>query len=93
MKFASILSLSSIIALAAAAKPAQKCSKLEVRKEWRTFSKAERKAWIGAVNCLNKKPRTGKLRLPVDTDSYSEAKFHIAPLNESSTYYDDLVYM
>ncbi|QRW27742.1 tyrosinase [Rhizoctonia solani] len=93
MKFASILSLSSIIALAAAAKPVQKCSKLEVRKEWRTFSKAERKAWIGAVNCLNKKPRTGKLRLPVDTDSYSEAKFHIAPLNESSTYYDDLVYI
>ncbi|CEL51521.1 hypothetical protein RSOLAG1IB_00056 [Rhizoctonia solani AG-1 IB] len=93
MKLSSVFGLSAVVAFAAAAAPAQTCSKLEVRKEWRTFSEAERKAWIGAVNCLNKKPRTGKLQLPVDTDSYSEAKFHIAPVNESSTYYDDLVYI
>ncbi|KAJ1309465.1 hypothetical protein OPQ81_006241 [Rhizoctonia solani] len=92
MKFTVALSLSALATLAAAAKPTQTCSSLEVRREWRTFSKAERKGWIDAVNCLNKKPRTGKLKLPVDTQSYTSASFHIAPVNESSTYYDDLVY-
>ncbi|CAE6478122.1 unnamed protein product [Rhizoctonia solani] len=90
MKLTATLSLSALVAFVAAAEP-QTCSSLEVRREWRTFSKAERKGWIDAVNCLNKKPRTGKLQLPVDTASYPE-NFHIAPLNESSTYYDDLVY-
>ncbi|KAF8758781.1 Di-copper centre-containing protein [Rhizoctonia solani] len=93
MKFSAAFSLSILAGFVAAAKPAQTCPSLEVRREWRTFSKAERKGWIDAVNCLNKKPRTGKLRLPVDTESYSEPQFHIAPLNESSTYYDDLVYI
>ncbi|CUA77666.1 hypothetical protein RSOLAG22IIIB_12759 [Rhizoctonia solani] len=90
MKLTTALGLSTLVAFVAAAEP-QTCSSLEVRREWRTFSKAERKGWIDAVNCLNKKPRTGKLQLPVDTQSYPES-FHIAPLNESSTYYDDLVY-
>ncbi|KAF8758340.1 Di-copper centre-containing protein [Rhizoctonia solani] len=93
MKFATAFSLSVLATFVAAAEPAQTCSSLEVRREWRTFSKAERKGWIDAVNCLNKKPRNGKLRPPVDTASYADAKFHIAPLNESSTYYDDLVYI
>ncbi|CAE7231262.1 unnamed protein product [Rhizoctonia solani] len=92
MRFTTALSLSTLVALVAAAKPSQKCSSLEVRREWRTFSKAERKAWIDATNCLNKKPRTGKLQPPIDTDSYPDVGFHIAPVNESSTYYDDLVY-
>ncbi|CAE6426633.1 unnamed protein product [Rhizoctonia solani] len=93
MKVASIFTLSTLAVFVSAAKPTQTCSSLEVRREWRTFSKAERKGWIDAVNCLNKKPRTGKLQLPVDTESYPDAKFHIAPINASSTYYDDLVYI
>ncbi|EUC59445.1 26S proteasome regulatory subunit, putative, partial [Rhizoctonia solani AG-3 Rhs1AP] len=52
MKFATTLSISALVAFAAAAKP-KTCPSLEVRREWRTFSKAERKGWIDAVNDNN----------------------------------------
>ncbi|KDN35280.1 hypothetical protein RSAG8_11715, partial [Rhizoctonia solani AG-8 WAC10335] len=89
--FTTAPSLSTFVAFAAAAEPSQTCPSLEVRKEWRRLSKSERREWIDAVNCLNKKPRNGKLQPPIDTQSYSNVGFHIAPLNESSTYYDDPV--
>jgi hypothetical protein len=50
MKVASIFTLSTLAVFVSAAKPTQTCPSLEVRREWRTFSKAERKGWIDAVN-------------------------------------------
>ncbi|CCO31011.1 hypothetical protein BN14_05045 [Rhizoctonia solani AG-1 IB] len=70
----------------------KECTSLEVRREWRAFSKSERKAWIDANNCLNKKPSNGKLKLEVDTDSFSNPAWRIAPYNKSGSYYDDLIY-
>ncbi|CAE6336679.1 unnamed protein product [Rhizoctonia solani] len=91
MKLTTTFNLSVLIAFVAAAEQAQTCSSLEVRREWRSFSKAERKAWIDAVNCLNKTPSNGKLNPPIDTENL-ELAYHIAPFNASGTYYDDLVY-
>lgn len=59
MKAASVLSLFAFhvftvsaagVGLAVGSSPSQTCSSIEVRKEWRALSKAERKAWIDAVN-------------------------------------------
>ncbi|CEL51520.1 hypothetical protein RSOLAG1IB_00055 [Rhizoctonia solani AG-1 IB] len=91
MKLATAFNISLLAAFVAAAEQTQSCSSLEVRKEWRSFSKTERKAWVDAVNCLNKAPSNGKLTPPIDTDSL-ELAYHIAPFNASGTYYDDLVY-
>ncbi|EUC59434.1 tyrosinase tyrosinase: common central domain protein [Rhizoctonia solani AG-3 Rhs1AP] len=92
MKLFIALSFAALVAFASAADSDKKCTSLEVRKEWRTFSKAERKAWIGANNCLNKKPSNGRLRLVVDTQSDPNPAHRIAPYNESASYFDDLVY-
>ncbi|CAE6448076.1 unnamed protein product [Rhizoctonia solani] len=69
----------------------RKCKSIEVRKEWRTLSKPEKKAWIKAVNCLNRTPRSGKLNPPVNTSAYSAFDF-IVPVSPEATYYDELVY-
>ncbi|KAB5593113.1 putative effector protein/Tyrosinase [Ceratobasidium theobromae] len=92
MKFLTAFSLATLAVSATAAPSYKTCSSIEVRKEWRTLTKAERKAWIDAVNCLNKVPRTGKLNPPIDTASYPDPDFQIPPQNENSTYYDELVY-
>ncbi|CAE6475621.1 unnamed protein product [Rhizoctonia solani] len=68
-----------------------KCKSIEVRKEWRTLSKPEKRAWIKAVNCLNRTPRSGKLNPPVNTSAYSAFDF-IVPVSPEATYYDELVY-
>ncbi|CAE6445012.1 unnamed protein product [Rhizoctonia solani] len=68
-----------------------KCKSIEVRKEWRSFSKPEKKAWIDAVNCLNRTPRSGKLNPPVNTTEYGPFNF-IVPISPEGTYYDELVY-
>ncbi|CAE7195009.1 unnamed protein product [Rhizoctonia solani] len=68
-----------------------KCKSIEVRKEWRTLSKPEKKAWINAVNCLSRTPRSGKLNPPVNTSQYSPFDF-IVPVSPEGTYYDELVY-
>ncbi|CAE7233157.1 unnamed protein product [Rhizoctonia solani] len=84
------LSLATLVAFASGAD--KECTSLEVRKEWRAFTRSERKAWIDANNCLNKRPSNGKLKLEVDTESYDNPAIRIAPYNDSGTYYDDLVY-
>ncbi|QRW27746.1 tyrosinase [Rhizoctonia solani] len=89
MKIATAFHLSALVAFVAAAEQAQTCSSLEVRREWRSFSRAERKAWIDSVNCLNKLPSNGKINPPIDTERL-EFTYHIAPFNASGTYYDDL---
>ncbi|KAB5588297.1 hypothetical protein CTheo_8261 [Ceratobasidium theobromae] len=93
MKSFSALSLAASLVLALAAdNSAHKCTSIEVRKEWRALTKTERKAWIDAVNCLSKVPRSRKLDPPINTTSYPEIYDQIAPVTENSTYYDDLVY-
>ncbi|ELU35492.1 hypothetical protein AG1IA_10478 [Rhizoctonia solani AG-1 IA] len=69
------------------------CATIEVRREWRNLTSTERKAWIDASNCLNTRPRSGKLNPPVNTAVDYPGFFNqIVPINENSTYYDDLVY-
>ncbi|CUA71592.1 hypothetical protein RSOLAG22IIIB_09681 [Rhizoctonia solani] len=92
MRLLGALGLATLVTFALGADSDKECSSLEVRREWRTFSKAERKAWIDAQNCLNKKPSNGKLKLEVDTNSYNNPAFRIAPYNDSGSYYDDLSY-
>ncbi|CAE6451834.1 unnamed protein product [Rhizoctonia solani] len=68
-----------------------KCKSIEVRKEWRSLSKSEKKAWVNAVNCLSRTPRSGKLNPPVNTSEHSPFDF-IVPVSPEGTYYDELVY-
>ncbi|KDN37431.1 hypothetical protein RSAG8_10166, partial [Rhizoctonia solani AG-8 WAC10335] len=86
------LSFAALFVFASGAESDKECTTLEVRKEWRAFSKAERKAWIDATNCLNKKPSNGKLELVVDAESSDNILNRVAPYNSSGTYYDDLIY-
>ncbi|CCO37770.1 tyrosinase, putative [Rhizoctonia solani AG-1 IB] len=92
MKLTAAISFVALLPVFSYAQDTNKCPSLEVRKEWRSFTKAERKAWIDANNCLNKKPSKGKLKLEVDTSSYNNPAFHIPPYNASGSHYDDLVY-
>ncbi|GAB1524697.1 hypothetical protein RhiTH_007851 [Rhizoctonia solani] len=71
---------------------ASKCKNPEIRKEWRRFSKAEQAEWIRAVNCLNKKPASGKLKPPIDLTKY-EYYDQIVPVSKSSSYQDELTYV
>ncbi|KAI0248310.1 Di-copper centre-containing protein [Lactifluus subvellereus] len=64
------------------------CTKPAVRREWRAFSTEEKEDWIRAVNCLSHLPHDPALSPSVDP-SIS----HIPPVNGSSSYYDDLVYI
>ncbi|EUC60359.1 tyrosinase tyrosinase: common central domain protein [Rhizoctonia solani AG-3 Rhs1AP] len=71
---------------------AGKCKNPEIRKEWRRFSRAEQAEWIRAVNCLNKKPASGKLVPPVDLSKY-EYYDQIVPVTKDSSYQDELTYV
>ncbi|KAG8764169.1 hypothetical protein FRC11_003025 [Ceratobasidium sp. 423] len=71
---------------------ASKCENPEIRKEWRRFSKAEQAEWIRAVNCLNKKPASGKLVPPIDLSPYPYYD-QIVPISNSSSYQDELTYV
>ncbi|KAJ7328833.1 Di-copper centre-containing protein [Mycena albidolilacea] len=64
------------------------CTKPAVRKEWRTLSVAQQTNWIDAVKCLANLPHDEGLTPTVDR-SISQ----IPPINASSSYYDDFVYM
>ncbi|EUC58866.1 tyrosinase, putative, partial [Rhizoctonia solani AG-3 Rhs1AP] len=89
----SFLALHTLFDLVSATNSTQTCTSIEVRKEWRNLTAVERKAWIEAVNCLNTRPRSGKLNPPLNTVvDYSEIYDQIAPVTENSTYYDDFVY-
>ncbi|KEP46101.1 tyrosinase tyrosinase: common central domain protein [Rhizoctonia solani 123E] len=89
----SFLALHTPFDLVSATNSTQTCTSIEVRKEWRNLTAVERKVWIDAVNCLNTRPRSGKLSPPLNTVvDYSEIYDQIAPVIENSTYYDDFVY-
>ncbi|CAE6411923.1 unnamed protein product [Rhizoctonia solani] len=62
------------------------CRNPEVRKEWRTFSSAEKAAYITAVNCLARKPHSSALK-----PTYPRS--NIPNVTEDSSYYDDMVYI
>ncbi|KAI0271789.1 Di-copper centre-containing protein [Russula aff. rugulosa BPL654] len=64
------------------------CTKPAIRKEWRTFSTEEKTEWIRAVNCLSKLPHDSAL-----TPSVDPSVSLIPPVNASSSYYDDIVYL
>ncbi|QRV75681.1 tyrosinase [Ceratobasidium sp. AG-Ba] len=92
MKLLSSLVIPLLAAVVSAGSSPRACSSLEIRKEWRSLSKPERKAWIDAVNCLGKAPRSGKLKPSFNTSSTGSIFDTIAPVSEQSSYHDDLVY-
>lgn len=59
---------------------------VEIRREWRTFTKQQKAAYITAVNCLAKKPHS-KLLKP----SYPRA--NIPNVTTASSFYDDMTYI
>ncbi|KAG9101065.1 hypothetical protein FRC06_003408 [Ceratobasidium sp. 370] len=62
------------------------CRNPEQRKEWRSFSTAEKAAYIAAVKCLAKKPHTSTLK-----PQYPRS--NLPNMTTASSYYDDLVYV
>ncbi|KAL5536597.1 hypothetical protein ACEPAF_420 [Sanghuangporus sanghuang] len=64
------------------------CIEPSIRREWRQFSTEEKSAWISAVKCLTTFPHTDLLAPSVDPSLSL-----MPPVNTSSTYYDDFVYM
>ncbi|KAG8929957.1 hypothetical protein FRC02_004843 [Tulasnella sp. 418] len=70
-------------ALAITANPV--CNKPTIRKEWRTLSTKQQKAFVKAVKCLSNLPHTSALTPTGQTTG-------IAPVDPNSSLYDDLVY-
>ncbi|KAI0663578.1 Di-copper centre-containing protein [Cubamyces menziesii] len=64
------------------------CTKPSVRREWRKLTHPERAEWIAAINCLAKLPHTDAL-----TPSVDPSISNIPPVNTSSSYWDDIVYV
>ncbi|KAN0111160.1 hypothetical protein V8E52_008772 [Russula decolorans] len=64
------------------------CTKPAVRREWRAFSTEEKAEWIRAIKCLSKQPHDSAL-----TPSVDPSLSLIPPINTSSSYFDDLVYL
>lgn len=64
------------------------CNTPQVRREWRSFSTDEQAAWLNAIKCLANQPHDSALSPSVDPSESS-----IPPVNPSSSYYDDVVYM
>lgn len=62
------------------------CRNPEVRREWRTFSKKEKAAYIAAVNCLAKKPHSKRLKASYPRDN-------IPNITADSSFYDDMTYI
>ncbi|QRW22377.1 tyrosinase [Rhizoctonia solani] len=96
MKLASLLSVTALALGAFAAdsdadsfaRGGNKCRQPAKRKEWRTISRKDRKAFIDAVKCLQKPYEYGKtsdLSPKGDTPG-------IPAYNSKSSYFDDLVY-
>ncbi|TFK97259.1 Di-copper centre-containing protein [Pterulicium gracile] len=56
------------------------------RQEWRTLTTSQRADWLRAVKCLNNLPHSSKLAPSVRPSD-------IPPVNTSSSYWDDLVYI
>ncbi|KAF9780434.1 Di-copper centre-containing protein [Thelephora terrestris] len=64
------------------------CQNPRVRREWRSFELDERAEWIRAVNCLASTPHDPNLVPSVPANLSL-----IPPVNESSSFYDDIVYL
>jgi len=77
-----------VLLLVIAGIQAKKCSNPSVRREWGTLSRDERADWISAVKCLTTFPHDDALTPLLNTD----VSF-IPPVNTSSSFYDDIVYM
>jgi tyrosinase len=77
-----------LLCLILSAVDAKGCKKPKVRREWRKLSKGERGEWIRAVNCLATLPHDPRLTplLPANVSL-------IPPIDKSSSFYDDFVYM
>ena len=67
-------------------KPGKKCLFPRKRKEWRKLSNREKEDWLDGFMCLSKLPHTDALTPVVRPPD-------IAPVNTSSSFYDDIVYM
>lgn len=64
------------------------CHTPKVRKEWRCLSPDERHSWLTAVECLANLPHDPKIVATTDPSISL-----IPPINESSSHYDDFVYI
>ncbi|KAF8470981.1 Di-copper centre-containing protein [Russula ochroleuca] len=64
------------------------CTKPAIRREWRAFTTEEKAEWIRAINCLSQKPHD-----PALTPSVDPSVSLIPPVNTSSSYFDDIVYL
>jgi len=74
--------------VSAAVANGKKCENPKVRREWRKLSSSERSEWIDAVNCLNTIPHDPRMVPTVPTNISL-----IPPVNQSSSFYDDFVYI
>lgn len=75
----------SIYAAPQLIKPGE-CTKPAIRREWRTLSKWDKKAWIDALKCVEKMPHSDSL--------YKTRIAGGVPLiNVTSTHYDDWTYL
>ncbi|KAF8470980.1 Di-copper centre-containing protein [Russula ochroleuca] len=64
------------------------CTKPMIRREWRAFTTEEKADWIRAINCLSQLPHD-----PALTPSVDPSVSLIPPVNTSSSYFDDIVYL
>ncbi|KAJ1302853.1 hypothetical protein OPQ81_003155 [Rhizoctonia solani] len=96
MKVTTLVSVASLVLGALAADSLveldigsnDKCHEPAKRREWRTLSRQEKKAFVDAVKCLQKPPKYGKATSIAPTGDTPDAP----PYNPSGSYYDDLVY-
>lgn len=67
---------------------ANRCDNPQIRKEWRTLSWSEQKAYMDAIKCLASLPHDNNLKplVPLNTSQ-------IPLVNPNSSYYDDFVYI
>lgn len=67
-------------------KPSPKCRRPAERKEWRAMKKTEQADWLRAFNCLTKLPHRDILQPTINPTT-------IPPVNTSSSFWDDIVYL
>jgi len=82
------LATSILLGQSVAAAGSKGCQKPVVRREWRKLKPTERADWIDAVKCLGTMPHNASL-VPTFNTTYSV----IGPINETSSYFDDWVYV
>ncbi|KAG8683107.1 hypothetical protein FRC09_016289, partial [Ceratobasidium sp. 395] len=62
------------------------CKNPRVRKEWRTLTKAEKKAWIDGVKCMSSMPHS-------ETLYKTRIAGGVPLINKNGTHYDDWTYL